>query len=292
METVAGLPYPRLSCSRFSFALAADCPRSAHGSMPLISDEALYRACGVRIAFTGREGGVSEGAYSSLNLGSHVEDDPASVAENRRRLLDALGVPAADLIVPNQVHGTRLVTVGDLGAFASVQEDAAEGADGVEVLCCDVAALLCFADCMPVILVSPSGAFAVVHAGWRGVYDHIAVDALKSLVVKTGCSPADCNIYLGPFIHPECFEVSQDLGGKFAAEFGTSCLRDSRHVDLEEAIRSDLVEAGADSMRILSAGICTVCNPGDYYSYRASGGTCGRHGAVAVRVASGADNSR
>ncbi|MGN0261755.1 MAG: polyphenol oxidase family protein [Eggerthellaceae bacterium] len=260
--------------------------------MPLLSDEGLFEACGVRIAFSGREGGVSEGAYSSLNLGAHVEDDPVSVGENRRRLLDALGVPSADLIVPNQVHGTRLVTVSEREAFVPVQEQAAQGADGVEVMCCNVAALLCFADCMPVILVSPSGAFAVVHAGWRGVYGHIAVDALRSLFRKTGCSPADCNVYLGPFIHPECFEVSLDLGEKFASEFGRSCVVDSRHVDLEKAIRSDLVEAGADSLRILSAGICTVCNPGEYYSYRASGGTCGRHGAIAVRVVSDTGNSR
>lgn len=292
METVAGLPYPRLSCNRFSFTLQGSCAQSGCASMPLLSDEALFQSCGVRIAFTGREGGVSEGAYSSLNLGSHVEDDLVAVNENRRRLLDALGVPSADLIVPNQVHGTRLVTVADRGASASVREDAAGGADGVEVMCCDVAALLCFADCMPVILVSPSGAFAVVHAGWRGVYGHIAVDALRSLARKTSCSPADCNVYLGPFIHPECFEVSQDLGEKFASEFGYSCLVDSRHVDLEKAIRGDLVGAGADPLRILSAGICTACNPGEYYSYRASGGVCGRHGAIAVRVAAGTGNSR
>ena len=292
METVAGLPYPRLSCNRFSFITEDACSRGERETMPLISDDGLFRACGVRIAFTGREGGVSEGAYSSLNLGSHVEDDPNSVRENRRRLLDALGAPGVDLIVPNQVHGIRLVTVGDPEVFASVQEDAAAGADGVEVLCCNVAALLCFADCMPVILVSPSGAFAVVHAGWRGVYGHIAVDALRSLSRKTGCSPADCNIYLGPFIHPECFEFSQDLGDKFSSEFGSSCLVDSRHVDLEKAIRKDLLDAGADSMRILSAGICTVCNSEEYYSYRASGGVCGRHGAVAVRVAPGAENPR
>lgn len=292
METVAGLPYPRLSCNRFSFTVEEDGSQGEHGSMPLLSDDGLFRACGVRIAFTGREGGVSEGAYSSLNLGSHVEDDPGSVKENRRRLLEALGVPGANLIVPKQVHGTRLVTVSERAAFASVLEDAAGGADGVEVLCCDVAALLCFADCMPVILVSPSGAFAVVHAGWRGVYGHIAVDALRSLAQKTGCSPTDCNIYLGPFIHPECFEVAQDLGEKFASEFGPSCLVDFRHVDLEEAIRRDLLDAGADPMRILSAGICTACNPEEYYSYRASGGVCGRHGAVAVRAVASAENSR
>ena len=87
METVAGLPYPRLSCNRFSFITEDACSRGERETMPLISDDGLFRACGVRIAFTGREGGVSEGAYSSLNLGSHVEDDSSSVKENRRRLL-------------------------------------------------------------------------------------------------------------------------------------------------------------------------------------------------------------
>lgn len=287
MKTVAGLPYPRLSCSRFSFeaevsSASSACPQPE--SIPLLTDEDLFRSVGVRVAFTGREGGVSSGPYASLNLGSHVDDDLGCVLENRSRLMSALGASSSQLIVPNQVHGTRIVSVAQPQLAASVQDDASDGADGVEVLCDDVAALLCFADCMPVIVVAPSGAFAVVHAGWRGVYGHIAVSALRSLCDATACQPDECNIYLGPCIQAECFEVSEELADKFSKEFGESCIYSYRHVDLVEAMRLDLERAGANPRRIASAGVCTVCNCGEYFSYRATDGVCGRHGAFAVRV--------
>ena len=72
----------------------------------------------VRFAFTERTGGVSEDAYSSLNLGSHVGDDPFAVQENRRRALEAMGASECEhnLLVPNQVHGDHIVTVTSSGA--------------------------------------------------------------------------------------------------------------------------------------------------------------------------------
>ena len=75
------------------------------------ADEELFCRTGVRIAFTGRAGGVSEGPYASLNLGLHVSDDPARVLENRRRLLEAAAPPETPLIVPSQVHGSTCVTL-------------------------------------------------------------------------------------------------------------------------------------------------------------------------------------
>ena len=72
----------------------------------MLTDDALFQACGARIAFTGRDGGSSQGPFASLNLGAHVQDNLDHVMENRRlamRALDGEGVP---VIVPNQVHGT------------------------------------------------------------------------------------------------------------------------------------------------------------------------------------------
>ena len=65
--------------------------------------------------------------------------------------------------------------------------------------------------------------------------------------------------------------------------FGQSCVRPSRHVSMLEALRVQLAAVGVDPARICDAGICTQCNPQQYFSYRASGGTCGRHGAIAFR---------
>ena len=115
----------------------------------------------VRFAFTERTGGVSEDAYSSLNLGSHVGDDPFAVQENRRRALEAMGATECEhnLLVPNQVHGDHIVTVTSNGAddLEAVREQIAEGCDAIVCTAYNVPVLLCFADCVPVVLVAPGG---------------------------------------------------------------------------------------------------------------------------------------
>lgn len=259
--------------------------------VPALSDELLFRQTGIRIGFTGRAGGVSEPPYDSLNLGSHVQDDPESVRANRKLLLDAFGVPHAPLIVPNQVHGTSGVVVSsaDEHAVASAERKAAQGADFLVVEAPGVAALLCFADCAPVVIASPTGRFAVAHAGWRGAVSGIAGKAARALAEcdrkELGASaPSEFNAYIGPHIHAECFECGEEVVRQFAEAFGAQAAPDKRHVDLSEALRCDLARAGLRESRILDCGICTMCNPSSYFSYRASGGVCGRHAAVVVRI--------
>lgn len=104
-------------------------------------------------------------------LGSHVQDDLDKVLQNRALLFSALAPSLEEseeaLIVPKQVHGDTVLTVGAAREVACVQRAAAEGADGIIVSAREVGALLCFADCMPVIIVLPTGRFAVVHAAAR-----------------------------------------------------------------------------------------------------------------------------
>ena len=138
--------------------------------LSFLTDEPLFVATGVRLGFSRRQGGVSEPPYDGLNLGDHVEDDPMAVAENRALLLDAAGLGSTRLLTLNQVHGDVVLALDDdaAAAWEEVTRAGAAGADGVAVAVPDVTALLCFADCTPVIVVSPSGAYAVAHAGWRG----------------------------------------------------------------------------------------------------------------------------
>ena len=265
-------------------------------SLHILTDDALALKTGVRVAFTGRSGGVSSAPYDGLNLGSHVGDDIDSVQENRRLLLRALGAADAELIVPNQVHGTDLVelTSGDRVEIEAARDRAMalEGADGLVVFAPGLAALLCFADCASLIVVSPSGRFAVVHAGWRGAVAGIAGKAVRKMAAadvaagffsSEGEAAASYNAYIGPHIHAECFETGEDVSKRFEDAFGRSCILDSRHVSLARAIEVDLLGAGMGSDRILDSGVCTVCSHEDYFSYRATGGVCGRHGALAVR---------
>lgn len=251
----------------------------------MLTDEALFEATGVRIAFTGRTGGVSEPPFDSLNLGNHVGDDPACVATNRTLVQEALGADSAHLIVPSQVHGTELVCVTAEGALPALQEKAQAGCDGIVVSTPNVMPLLCFADCAPVIIVAPTKTFAVVHAGWRGAVAGIVSQALCAMAAvdrqDVATYTAQCNIYIGPHIGVDCFETGIEVQQQFINAFGAACVNECGHVNLAQAIATDAERIGAASNRIVSAGVCTQCHTQEYFSYRASGGRCGRHGACA-----------
>ena len=115
---MTALPMPMLEASNLS-------------GIPLLTDDALFEACGVRIAFTSRAGGTSEGAYASLNTGGHVDDDPRCVAQNRRAILKAIGADAAPLIVPNQVHGTQVARIAEMVDVGRVATEVLDGRDAV-----------------------------------------------------------------------------------------------------------------------------------------------------------------
>lgn len=256
-------------------------PLGAH-SLSVLTDEALFKACGVRIAFTGREGGVSVGPYASLNLADHVEDDNACVMRNRALVMEAIGCAEVPCIVSNQVHGTNIVHIDEISDVPRVMQEASAGADAVMVRTPGVATMLNYADCLPLVIVAPDGAFAVVHAGWRGALAGIAGKAARALQQADG-DGGTFNAYIGPHIRSECFETSEEIAARFADEFGSDVLADSRHISLARAVSVDLARAGLSQDRIADAGICTMCHPDEYFSYRASGGTCGRHAAAVVR---------
>lgn len=277
--TTLVLPYPTLTEGRFA-------------SIEAYTDNALFEATSVRIAFTKRFGGVSSGAYDSLNFGSHVDDDLACVLENRSRLLDALADVSCDLIVPNQVHGDTVLHVTSKDEVEPVSQEAAQGADALVVAEKRIAALLCFADCVPVIAVSPSGRFSVIHAGWRGVENGISAKAVRQLAefdaqeqgISLEEAAAQINVYIGPYIHAECFETSPEIHALFVDKYTERCNWGERHIHLGEALRVQLERIGVDKKRMCDMDVCTVCNNEQFFSFRAQDGVAGRHGAFAVRM--------
>ena len=101
----------------------------------MLTDDALFQACGVRIAFTGRDGGSSQGPFASLNLGAHVQDNLDHVMENRRLAMQALDGESVPVIVPNQVHGTEIVFIhaSDAASVVAAQQRAQAAADALVV---------------------------------------------------------------------------------------------------------------------------------------------------------------
>lgn len=248
-----------------------------------ITDEALFDMCGTRISFTERTGGVSEGPYASLNLGDSVGDDQEAVYQNRRRILTALGLSGylGEFINPRQVHGTDIFVADRRGCDIS---PCLEGVDAVVALDVGIPVMLCYADCTPVIIVAPGGMFAIAHAGWRGALGGIAGKSAVMLAGQTGCDTSELNVYIGPHIRSCCYETSQEILDDFVAEYGDWCDRGRRRLSLSAAVRSDLVAHGVLQNRIAEVGECTSCNDDRFFSYRSSGGTCGRHAAIACHV--------
>ncbi|MFN4148934.1 MAG: peptidoglycan editing factor PgeF [Rhodocyclaceae bacterium] len=158
----------------------------------------------VHALVTTRAGGVSSGPYASFNLASHVGDDPAAVAENRRRLRALLPTEPVWL---QQVHGTRCVDAArqpvDTVADASFSRR-----PGI------VCAVLT-ADCLPVLLCDETGSVvAAAHAGWRG----LAAGVIEATVTAMGVPGERLIAWLGPAIGPQSFEVGAEVREAFVAD--------------------------------------------------------------------------
>lgn len=261
----------------------ASLTRQTLGGVTLLTDES--RPGGVTLAFTERTGGVSSAPYSSLNLGALCGDDPSRVTENRRRALAALGAEdlLANLVSPRQVHGDHVVAVrsADPAALAASRAEAEAGADAVVCAVPDVPVLLCFADCVPVVLVAP-GAFAVAHSGWRGTIARIAAKTVRALCDEAGCEPRDLLAYVGPHIGAADYEVSDELAARFVAEFGPAVVPEPRHLDLAAAVVSALAEVGVAEKNVAVCDLSTASATDRFFSYRAEAGMTGRHGALAL----------
>jgi YfiH family protein len=217
------------------------------------------------VAFSTRQGGVSEGPFASLNLGRLTADRPENVEENRRRLCAAVGADESRLTLNRQQH-------------AAVVHRAHEGRRGEpgDGLWSDESGLpmLKFtADCAPVAVVRTDGAapaLALLHAGWRGLLEGIVAGGVTTLGGTTAA-------IVGPAIGPCCYEVGPEVAEPFAARFGAGVLR-GRHLDLPQAVERALREAGC--ARVERIDLCTACHPELFFSHRRDGGVTGRQGVI------------
>jgi YfiH family protein len=218
--------------------------------------------------FTTRTGGTSAAPFDTLNLGDLVGDEPATVADNWRRLEMATGLAFARV---RQVHGARVVTAA--GPSAPCLE-----ADGVVSLQPGVAACVAVADCVPILLATPDGrAVAAIHAGWRGTVERVAVEGALALASSKGATLERLRAVIGPSIGPCCYQVSDDLAGRFESAFGTEVVRRSAagpRLDLWVANRQALRLAGVGEIEVL--GRCTACERGSFFSHRRDAGRTGR----------------
>jgi hypothetical protein len=220
---------------------------------------------GIRTASTLRAGGASLGAYASFNLGSHVGDDPAHVAANRRLLREGLALPAEPFWL-EQIHGVA-VAPARREAGPPPQADASFSAEA------GIVCAVMTADCLPVLFCDAEGRrVAAAHAGWRG----LAAGVLEATVEALG--EGDWLAWLGPAIGPSAFEVGPAVREAFLTRLGDACQAafrqaDETHwlADLYGLARLVLARAGVN--RVYGGGYCTHADPERFFSYRRDGQT-------------------
>jgi YfiH family protein len=216
------------------------------------------------VAFSTRRGGVSGGAFESLNLGLLTHDEPARVEENRRRLCDAVDVDHETLAMNKQVHSAT-VNRAEAGRRG-------EDGDGLWTDEHGVPMLKLTADCLPIALARVNGtpALALLHAGRRGLLEGIVEAGVAALGGKVVAA-------VGPGIGPCCYEVGDDIRADYRARFGEAAVS-GRNLDLWTVAEQLLLATGVQAVERLD--LCTACNPEQFFSHRRDGPITGRQGVI------------
>jgi polyphenol oxidase len=221
--------------------------------------------------FIGRSGGVSTGAFTSMNLSYWVGDDDRAVDTNWERLRRE--VPDLKLVARlNQVHGNVV--------HAATRDTAALRPPGDGLVTAEPGVMLGIfsADCVPILMVDSKHKIAgALHAGWRGVIGDIA-DAGVRAMVQLGAHSSDIRAAMGPSIGSCCFEVDADLADRFRREIDgaknhTRAGRPGKAViNLRAVVRDQLERAGLAPANVANVGPCTRSAPDRFFSRRAAGG--------------------
>lgn len=259
--------------------------------------------------FSTRQGGASR-AYGkgSLNLGFTVHDERMAVAKNRSALISVVTKGSkADwsLVSLRQVHS-------DLIHRVSQASEHPLAGDGLITNTPGLLLAVLTADCLPVIVVDPKRhAVGVFHAGWRGTVKRIVEKGVGEMRKHFDSDPAQLRAAIGPGIRNCCYQVGPEVKDTFQAQFayGAELFRETKErdeiherypllfltarapghselpkrifLDLAEANRRQLLDAGVPARNISDLGMCTSCKPELFFSHRAEKGRTGRMMAVA-----------
>lgn len=229
----------------------------------------VFRAAaleGVPHGFLGRRGGVSTGIHSGLNVGVGSEDDPAAVAENRRRAAEAV-LPGADLATVFQVHSADVVTVD-----RAVPLDQRPAADALVTKTPGLLLGILTADCAPVLFADDvAGVVGAAHAGWKGALAGVTdqtIDAMCAL----GAERSRIRAAIGPCISRASYEVDDGFARRFEdhdpvnERFFSPGRAGHYQFDLEGYVAHRLAQAGLGTVTAL--GLDTYADPDAFYSFR------------------------
>ena len=234
----------------------------------MISSEQLSSLQGINHGFLTRAGGVSRGAYASLNCGRTNGDDARHVDENRKRALATVDPRAEALCTARQIHGRDVIAVE-----TPWNADSAPQADGLVTNRPGVALGITTADCAPVLIADGNaGIIGATHAGWRGALAGV-VEATVTAMVEIGGDPDRMIAAVGPCIARQSYEVGPELREPFLRQdpdnqsfFVSGAPSDRHHFDLAAYVHSRLDKAGVRLTDI--TGFDTCADEDRFFSYR------------------------
>ena len=254
--------------------------------VPCLIFPLLEECGGIRHGFSTRLGGVSQGYFSTMNLAFTTGDDRDAVAENYRRIGQALDIRPEDMVLSYQTHTTNILQVGakDRGKGV-IREREYRDVDGLITDEPGVALVTFYADCVPLYFVDPvRRAIGLSHSGWRGTVNRMGERTVQAMAEAFSSRPEDIRACIGPSICKDCYEVGEDVAGQFAEAFPNAWergiltagkARGKYQLDLWKANEIVLLEAGILPRNLAVTDICTCCNPNLFFSHRASKGKRG-----------------
>lgn len=257
-------------------------------SVPYITFKSLESIPWLKCGFSTRLGGVSKGIFSTMNMSFTRGDEEADVRENIRLFSGSVGFDGKNIVMPHQCHTTNVRIVGkDDRGCGVTKPGCIEEIDGQITKDEDTVLYVMGADCVPVFIVDvEKRVVAASHAGWKGTVENIVKATVEKMVSEFGCDPRNMKAVIGPSICNDCYEVSKDVAVRFievytlvddkavvrpaSGDFDNNPA-EKYYLNLWEANKINLINAGLNPENIEISGYCTRCHPDMLFSHRFHG---------------------
>ena len=238
--------------------------------------------------FSTRLGGVSEGQYKSMNLSFLNGDNRENVLKNYQNLCNCIDIDINNLVLSKQTHTDNIKTVTENDCGTGIFKLSFSDIDGLITNRSQVALVTQYADCTPLLFCDPvQKVIASSHAGWRGTVKEIGKKTVEKMIVEFSCNPQDIIVGIGPCICQNCYEVDEPVYNEFLKlnylnlnNIFTVKENGKYQLNLVEANRQILLNAGILDKNIDLSDICTCCNCNELHSHRATNGKRGNLAAI------------
>ena len=235
---------------------------------------------------TTRHGGISSGAYASFNCSPYTNDSSMNLIRNRHWLFQLMKWELQELFIAEQRHGAASMVIDKwyFDTSEGIRQDLLIGIDALITNVPGYCVCVTTADCVPVLLYDKKlQVVAAIHAGWKGTVKHIVSNVLEHMNQKFGTQGEDVIACIGPSISLASFEVGDEVYEAFKESgFDMSLISVKKrktgkyHIDLWEANRIELLNAGVPAEQIEVAGICSYIHHDEFFSARRLGIDSGR----------------